>query len=376
MSATLLNGDLHLPDLSIAGFRGIGDLCIPRLGRVTLFVGENGVGKTTLLDAVRVFAGRGRHSILVGILRDREELIETVDTDGDNMLAPNWSALFHGWLSSSDDRITIGPKEESQQLRIKVGTLSKRGMARWRRILRHDFLEDDVEALEINYQGAKQELPMLNRLSSFPYSRRDFWDEETEFPTEIRCRSLGPSLINNTVMSQFWDRAALTEDEDRAVEALNLIFNDSVERVAVIGDDRGSRSPHGRRAVVKVKGRERPVSLKSLGDGATRLFGVALALANSRNGFLLIDEAENGIHYSVQRDFWNMVLRTAQQNNVQVFATTHGWDCVVGFAQAAVALEEVEGVLHRVEGLGTQIRAVQYSEENLKAAAEHGIEVR
>ena len=47
-------------------------------------------------------------------------------------------------------------------------------------------------------------------------------------------------------------------------------------------------------------------------------YGVALALANSRGGFLLIDEAENGIHYSLQRDFWNMVLRTAHENNVQV----------------------------------------------------------
>ena len=76
--------------------------------------------------------------------------------------------------------------------------------------------------------------------------------------------------------------------------------------------------------------------LRSLGDGAVRLFGVALALANSQGGFLLIDEAENGIHHTIQRDFWRMVLLTAQANNVQVFATTHSWDCVVGFAQAAV----------------------------------------
>ena len=65
------------------------------------------------------------------------------------------------------------------------------------------------------------------------------------------------------------------------------------------------------------------MSLRSLGDGAVRLFGVALALANSQGGFLLIDEAENGIHHTIQRDFWRMVLLTAQENNVQVFATTH-----------------------------------------------------
>ena len=55
---------LHLPDLTITGFRGIDQLSIPRLGRVTLLAGKNGVGKTTALEASRVFAARGRFSAL------------------------------------------------------------------------------------------------------------------------------------------------------------------------------------------------------------------------------------------------------------------------------------------------------------------------
>lgn len=43
------------------------------------------------------------------------------------------------------------------------------------------------------------------------------------------------------------------------------------------------------------------------------MLSIALALANSRDGFLLIDEAENGIHHTVQRDFWRMVLHGAGQ---------------------------------------------------------------
>ena len=56
---------LHLPDLTIKGFRGIDELSIPRLGRVTLLAGKNSVGKTTVLDAVRVYAARGRYSTLI-----------------------------------------------------------------------------------------------------------------------------------------------------------------------------------------------------------------------------------------------------------------------------------------------------------------------
>ena len=106
------------------------------------------------------------------------------------------------------------------------------------------------------------------------------------------------------------------------------------------------------------------------------MLGVALALANSRDGFLLIDEAENGIHHAVQRDFWRMVLQTARDNNVQVLATTHGWDCVRGFAQAATELAAVEGVLVRLERRANRVRAIEYTEDELAVAARDGIEVR
>jgi len=118
------------------------------------------------------------------------------------------------------------------------------------------------------------------------------------------------------------------------------------------------------------------VPLRSLGDGAVRLFGVAMALACSGDGFLVIDEAENGIHYTVHSDFWRMVLLTAREQNVQVLATTHSWDCVRGFAQAAADGSESDCVLVRLDRNGEEIRAVEYSCEDLATAAEQGIEVR
>ena len=52
-------GPLHLPSLSIEGFRGIKRLWLPKLGRATLPTGRNGVGKTTVLEAARIWAARG-----------------------------------------------------------------------------------------------------------------------------------------------------------------------------------------------------------------------------------------------------------------------------------------------------------------------------
>ena len=394
MSTELSGKDLHLSSLSIIGFRGIEDLSIPRLGRVTLFVGKNGVGKTTLLEAVRLYAARGRDSLFANILRNREEMADTVDEDGDKRLAPDWEALFHGRYASSDASISIGPMGGTEQLRIHSAPSSERSTTAWRGPINERFLGEDMKVLKIEFKGADRELPtsksspasrmsgLIRRTSKSSRASRisdlmqRMLNEESELPPKIRCESLGPSLLTNTNMARFWDKVALTDDEIRAVQALNLIFGDAVDRVAVIGDDRENSTPHGRRAVVKIKGQDRPVPLKSLGDGAVRLFGVALALANSRDGFLVIDEAENGLHYAVQRNFWKMVLRTAHENNVQVFATTHSWDCVAGFAQAATDVDEVEGVLIRLERDGSRIHAVEYSEADLKIAAEQGIEVR
>ena len=182
---------------------------------------------------------------------------------------------------------------------------------------------------------------------------------------------MGPELLSNDTIVELWDTIALTDDEDRVINALRPILGDQVKRIAVIGDK------HNRgRVVAKIQDQTFPIPLKSLGDGALRLFGVALVLINSRDSFLLIDEAENGIHHSVQPNFWRMVFKTAHANNVQVIATTHSFDCVRGFAQAAVECEEVEGALVRIERKDEEMWAVEYSERDLRIAAEQRIEVR
>ncbi len=375
------NNKLHLPDLTIKGFRGIDELSIPRLGRVTLLAGMNSVGKTTVLDAVQVYAARGRFSTLYELLTRRDEVHVAIDEDGDPVIEPSWSGLFYDRDSSVDFRVAIGTEKHVDQLIIRKTFLEGEQISLLGRIPGLHLANDRIQVLGILFQGVDRHLPL-----SFPYAgrarnyylRRGFGQlpEEDELPLEIKCESLGPGLLSNNVIARYWDNVALTEDEKHAVRALAPIFGAEVDRVAVVGDDQRMRGLGGRRVMVKLKSYDQPVPLKSLGDGALRMFGAALALANSRDGFLLIDEAENGIHHSVQLDYWRMILRFAQENNVQVIATTHSGDCVKGFARAVEENEEAEGVLVRLSRQYGDLRAVEYSEKNLMAAAEQGIEVR
>ena len=372
---------LHLPDSSITGFRGIDALSIPRLGRVTLLAGKNSVGKTTVLDAVAVYASRGRS--LSSLLWGREEVYATVDEDGDSVLRPDWGALFYGRNIAQDARISIGPDYDGDLLTIELGIPGEQ-QARL-----HGFPVDaPLQVLKATYRDTTQILTWtgLNELATHHVSqttrrqarRRDMRRlvGEDELPPAIKCESQGPGLLNNIDLARLWDGVVLTDDEERAVEALRPVFGSGIDAVAVVGDDQAIGRRVGRRAMVRLRGHRGPVPLRSLGDGALRLFGVALALANSRDGFLLIDEAENGIHHSVQRDYWRMVLQAAHENNVQVLATTHSSDCIRGFAEAAEELEDTEGVLVRLSRRDEHLRAVEYPEEELVIAAEQGIEVR
>lgn len=381
MSDEPTNG-LHLPNLTVSNFRGIGSLSIERLGRVTLLGGRNGVGKTTVLEAVRTYAARGSQSTLRELLDKREELVAALGEDHEQIVSPDYAALFHGRIATGERPIVIGPNSGADDLRIEVST-----PADWpaeQKELFADFLAeaDDVRAVKVVYGDKERLLPWLpvasdaraawtrNRLARS--LQRGF--DEGKWPV-VDCESLGPGTPSNSKLARFWDRVTLTEEEDLSLRALRLT-GDGIERIAVVGDENPRYRLFGRRVVVKVPDHARPVPLKSLGDGVTRLFAAALALANSRDGFLVVDEAENGIHYSIQRDFWRLILRAAHQYNVQVLATTHSKDCVTGFARAAIECGEALGVYLRLERDGDQMRAVEYTEEELQTVADQGIEVR
>lgn len=137
------------------------------------------------------------------------------------------------------------------------------------------------------------------------------------------------------------------------------------------GDDRS----RGRTAIAKSTAFENPVPLRTFGDGANRLFGIVLSLCNARNGILLVDEIENGLHYSAQKEIWRTIFKLAQKLNVQIFATSHSWDCVQAFQVAATESPD-EGMLLRLSRRGERIIPTTFNESELEIATSEQIEVR
>ena len=104
-----------------------------------------------------------------------------------------------------------------------------------------------------------------------------------------------------------------------------------------------------------------------------RIAGIVLAMASSRGGIVLIDEIENGIHHTVLQDLWRAIERSAKYFDVQVFATTHSFECL---SAAGRSLSEKDMVFHRLEVTNGSNQCTTYEAEEFEAALEHDFEVR
>ena len=180
------------------------------------------------------------------------------------------------------------------------------------------------------------------------------------------------NLVDATAnLGEFWDSVVLTSDEEEVLEALKII-NPSIVAVSMVGLN-GQRND--RKAIVRAEGIPRPVPLRSFGDGMNRLLGIALSLVNAGGGILLIDEFENGLHYSVQPDVWRMIFNMSERLNIQVFATTHGRDTVEAFQKAAAESPE-EGALIHLTSRRDDIIPTVFKEDELAIVTRDNIEVR
>lgn len=362
---------LILESLEISNFRALRQLRLARLGQVNLIVGKNNIGKSSVLEALWLYAQRGAPSAIWEVIEARSEgrrprrRVPPPDRDENRILA--LKHLFHGRQDIREDHqpIEIGPIDRPRErLSIDITWADPESPNSGQQTFLPELM---VPYLVIRLGPEK---PLFYRLDRDQITSRSGLSREQK---PIHAVLVNADGLDIEQMANLWDEISLTPREDDIVEALRIIAPE-VDRVNLIaGHDRTwERMP-----IVKIREFENPVPLKSMGDGMNRLFGITLALVNAREGLLLIDEVENGLHYSVQSDVWRLIFQLARRLNVQVFATSHSWDCIDAFQKAGNEDPQAEGLLVRMEkGLSEQVEVTLFDEEKLAIAAREKIEVR
>lgn len=370
--------NLPLPSFEVEGFRAIRRLSLPELGRVNLFVGKNNAGKTSLLEAIRLYLHRNHRmlpAVIFEILRDhagfRPRPFTRAGAEPDaaelEAAADAVEALFYGSFEEkalSPIRLTPEPMPSSGLVLrlpwIEEATPEVRHLDGSHSIPRAMFLAPETAILELESEAVTTEFPLDWFVRRTPIFRPGAHSPALMIPA---------SGMESFRIREMWDRVAVSGHEELVEDALRIVVP-NLDRILLVGES-------GRRSVLfKLNGSSRAVPLQSMGDGVNRVFAIAVALVFARGGSLLLDEVENGLHFTVQDEVWLSIFSLARRFDVQVFATSHSWDSIVGFQYAANRSEE-EGLLYRLDAQGEgQIDAVRYTEREVEIAAEQRIEVR
>lgn len=354
-----------LDSLRIAGFRAFNKVTIPKLGSVNLVVGRNNVGKTTLLEAIHLYTSRDALSAATNILDRRDE--HALEGEVGDL---NLEALFHR-DGGGNQLISIGPVDEASSLVLRQEWTWHEDTEDGERILRRGEdppvgVNADRVLSAINKHRGAEDIQSL----SLEHRRRMFRRENNITSVLLPFSGFASSHVD---VAELWDEIVLTDRETVVLDTLRLIEPELERIVMVGGPGRGAR--RGRRPLVRLKGLQ-PLPLRSQGDGMNRLFEVAVGLSKlGDGGTFLVDEVDSGLHFSTLVELWTMLFITSINHKVQIVATTHSWDCIQAFQEAAAQYPEA-GMLVRLETTGAEVHAECFDQAELAIVTRQSIEVR
>ncbi|MDE0204599.1 MAG: AAA family ATPase [Candidatus Tectomicrobia bacterium] len=335
-------------------YRGIAGLSLKNLSRANLITGENGVGKTALIEALWLFTGRRNPGLLwnTNVQRSSHPVIDPVAELSDGPIE----------LVGSENG-----KEDSWKIEFEAVE----------RVERVPFDDSDTESPPIAIAGRLHSWIGDELIDEGPRSMRDSPNGAVLYGTPSLREKKGNCIIEGTswqlvMPDEFLQRYSdmVREGRKRALtEATNLILP-GIQDIEILTDKSG-KSYLSANTVTNVQ-----LPLQALGGGVVRLFRLYLNFFTARRGMVLVDELENGMHHSVLRDLWGLVRSAMHEWDVQFVATTHSAECI----EAAMAVFESEPddlsihKLYRDESGG--VKAVTFAGETLEGARDLDLEIR
>jgi len=395
--------ELHLDSLEIKNFRCFEHLVVEKLGRVNLIVGKNSVGKTALLEALWLLGSDADWTVIQKILYDRNELVRYRSADSrDEQYSDHLErqeqleavksfffgrppkniepAIFYtGTSPVSDGKMTkeaivftIASSQHGISLAMRHGVDHDVYLHKDNEGTRH--VTALVEAMSGNAAETESKKPVFSHIFIPPLPKKNAFDYSVIGKSKDYKAVLIPlSGLTWKATCTYWDDLALTEREDEIISFMQVI-EPAIARFTFKGENMENRV---RYPVAKTGRFSEPLPLANLGDGIQRIFAIALAMSTASNGYLLVDEIETGLYHRAQPDVWRAIFKLAHEWNVQVFATTHSWDCVKAFQKAAAEDQNEEAMLIRLQRQKNgKIGAVLYEEEDVEVAVSDSIEVR
>jgi ABC-type glutathione transport system ATPase component len=314
-----------LTSLEIENFKCFRQLKINPLAKVNLFVGTSNSGKTAIIEAVSMLPQS--EGFKLPEFRDKSYKGETSED------YVRW--LFHD-LQDEIPIVISGQRQDGPH----IAQIASKGVER--------SLAVTIALLPLN--KVVQWHPIqgwMNRIRSLSTDKRPATELAKDFDS--------------------WTRR--TENEDRFVDFLKRV-EPRLKRLRPFEIE-------GRRVLYADVGLPERIPLPFLGEGFNRLVQIYGAIIGEEADILLIDEIENGLHWSALPQIWTGIREAVNKEEVQIFATTHSLECIAAAAEAFKGEPKNDLAVHRLERLENgNIRCVTMNEEELERMLERDWEVR
>lgn len=344
--------------ISIKNFRGIKNLDIEHLNKINIFVGDNSSGKTAILDAVYILINPNNPTL-------------TVKTNEFRNISPHKASSLRTFFYNFDYNNIIELQTIMDGDKVKVSIKPKFGIIRI-------------------VPSEKRSNSETNNIRSFVKSVNglilDFEVNKTKYSSEIRLGNkptvkidqkfqerLNGNYFNNNVFANEFDIASQfdTVNQEIGKETIIKFLKQFKPQISDIELDSFGK------LLVKDTSFDRRVHLNTYGDGMIRGLYILLDILVKKTGITLIDEIENGLHWSKQEIVWKFIHKIVLERNQQLFVTTHSREMVEHLYQAAKKEKFLELIrVYRLQKVDGAIKLALYDAEKLEFALTHGEEFR
>ncbi len=295
-----------IKNITIKNFRGIDHLTIEDFSRVNVFLGQNNSGKTTMLEAIAMLMSMSNPDVpqAINAVRARKPFSNFIDVQYFfNNLDVTTPPEVKAELSDGSFRhLTLAlsyvfdeladPKNEPQQQMGAVKYVNTLEMNF--EIAKGTTRQSHKSWLRVNPQGL-----VVNRKVADGYlENKRAWLTPSDLMTSNLANDLAELFKRN---------------RKDTILALLKLFDTRINSIEILTDD----------IYIGFEGMSQMLSVSMMGDGLRRYLNIVASAANPLIDILLIDEIDNGLHYSVYKKLWQALFALAEASNKQIFVTTH-----------------------------------------------------
>lgn len=352
--------------ITIRNFRSFGESKIEDFRRVNILVGDNGSGKTALLEALFLAAGVTPELVLRTrtwrgleggrVSGTREEVHQAL-----------WADLFHNFETTKPALVSLkGTGEENRSVTVR---LYRRGQVRAVPPRR------DKPGAPVKVVPEPSPIEFRWRVQGHP--------DITVTPTFEGENLVFPPIPESYVRAAFFASTRVAPPSESANRFSQLSrkfleqeFIDQFTKLyANIPDLSVELSAGTAMLFARVSGIPEKIPLASASGGMSKLAGILLAMPEQAGGLILIDELENGLFHRRLPIIWKTLLEFSRYYRCQLFISTHSAECLDAATRLAQEHPEEFAIIrtYLVEGK-TQFRRL--SGDKFVAAMEEQMDVR